>query len=398
MPEEKKSSGIGLIVVILIIAALLLNGLNHMRTSAADLEEQSGDTLVTETVIAHFAILNRGYVRPVETKSEAQKKYTKVGDGKIYKAEKIDNDDAAVLANIAKAPDVSQYLEEDETVVWYVCKKEADGWHVDGEIVKKSSIPEEPTTQEPTTQEPTTQEPTTQEPTTQEVTTENETTIEATTATQEPTTEIDITKLTTVHFAILNDGYTRPDVTKSEAQKKYTKVGDGKIYEAKLIENNDRLVEKNIASLPDITEYIDDDENVIWYVCKKEADGWHIDGEVVKNAEINRNFADIYYEMLINGDNSTVDIEQYKLNYNELKDIIENINDNEGYPAYYIFDNFDYDITQKKGIVTSLTLKNIPDDYETKYEQIVSELDNMLYGRKLTDKETVEFIKKMLQK
>ena len=262
MPEEKKSSGIGLIVVILIIAALLLNGLNHMRTSAADLEEQSGDTLVTETVIAHFAILNRGYVRPVETKSEAQKKYTKVGDGKIYKAEKIDNDDAAVLANIAKAPDVSQYLEEDETVVWYVCKKEADGWHVDGEIVKKSDMPEETTTQESATQEPTTQEPTTQEPTTQEVTTENETTIEATTATQEPTTGVDITKLTTVHFAILNDGYTRPDVTKSEAQKKYTKVGDGKIYEAKLIENNDRLVEKNIASLPDITGYIDDDENL----------------------------------------------------------------------------------------------------------------------------------------
>ncbi|MBU5469501.1 hypothetical protein KQI85_03865 [Falcatimonas sp. MSJ-15] len=383
MPEEKKSSGIGLIVVILIIAALLLNGLNHMRTSAADLEEQSGDTLVTETVIAHFAILNRGYVRPVETKSEAQKKYTKVGDGKIYKAEKIDNDDVAVLANIAKVPDVSQYLEEGETVVWYVCKKEADGWHVDGEIVKKSSMPEETTTQEPTTQE---------------VTTENETTIEATTASQEPTTEIDITKLTTVHFAILNDGYTRPDVTKSEAQKKYTKVGDGKIYEAKLIENNDRLVEKNIASLPDITGYIDDDENVIWYVCKKEADGWHIDGEVVKNDEINRDFADIYYEMLINGDDSTVDIEQYKLNYNELKDIIEDINDNEGYPAYYIFDSFDYDITQKKGIVTTLTLKNIPDDYETKYEQIVSKLDDMLYGRKLTDKETVEFIKKMLQK
>ena len=48
--------------------------------------------------------------------------------------------------------------------------------------------------------------------------------------------------------------------------------------------------------------------------------------------------------------------------------------------------------------LSSLTLKNIPDDYETKYEQIVSKLDNMLYGRKLTDKETVEFIKKMLQK
>ena len=47
---------------------------------------------------------------------------------------------------------------------------------------------------------------------------------------------------------------------------------------------------------------------------------------------------------------------------------------------------------------TNPCLKNIPDDYETKYEQIVSKLDNMLYGRKLTDKETVEFIKKMLQK
>lgn len=397
MPEEKKGSGIGLIVVILIIAALLLNGLNHMRTSAADLEEQSGDTLVTETVTAHFAILNRGYVRPTETKSEAQKKYTKVGDGKIYKAEKIDNDDVAVLANIAKAPDVSQYLEEDETVVWYVCKKEADGWHVDGEIVKKSSITEESTTESETTIEKT-EETTTEKETTEEVTTKNDITVDETTASQETTTEIDIAKLTTVHFAILNDGYTRPDVTKSEAQKKYTKVGDGKIYEAKLIENNDRLVEKNIASMPDMAGYIDDDEAVIWYVCKKEADGWHIDGEVVKNARINSDFADIYYEMLINGDNSTVDIEEYNLNYNELKDIVKDINDNEGYPAYYIFDNFDYDITQKKGIVTSFTLKNIPDNYETKYEEIVSKLDDMLYGRKLNDKETVEFIKKMLQK
>lgn len=386
MPEEKKSSGIGLIVVILIIAALLLNGLNHMRTSAADLEEQSGDTLITDTVTAHFAILNRGYTRPVETKSEAQKRYTKVGDGSIYKAEKIDNDDEAVLANIAYAPDVTAYLNDDEKVVWYVCKKEADGWHVDGEIVQKDASDEQTTDSNITKP--------TEETTTgiQEETTAKENT------TEETTTEIDVTKLTTVHFAILNDGYTRPDVTKSEAQKKYTKVGDGKIYEAKLIENNDRLVEKNIARLPDMTAYIDDDESVIWYVCKKEADGWHIDGEVVKNAEINSDFADIYYELLVNGDNSTVDTEAYKMNYSDVKEIVDYVNNNEGYPAYYIFDDFDYNITQKKDIVTSFSIKNIPEDYETKYETIVSELDKMLYGRKLNDEETVEFIKKMLQK
>lgn len=386
MPEEKKSSGIGLIVVILIIAALLLNGLNHMRTSAADLEEQSGDTLITDTVTAHFAILNRGYTRPVETKSEAQKRYTKVGDGSIYKAEKIDNDDEAVLANIAYAPDVTAYLNDDEKVVWYVCKKEADGWHVDGEIVQKDASDEQTTDSNITKP--------TEETTTgiQEETTAKENT------TEETTTEIDVTKLTTVHFAILNDGYTRPDVTKSEAQKKYTKVGDGKIYEAKLIENNDRLVEKNIARLPDMTAYIDDDESVIWYVCKKEADGWHIDGEVVKNAEINSDFADIYYELLVNGDNSTVDTEAYKMNYSDVKEIVDYVNNNEGYPAYYIFDDFDYNITQKKDIVTSFSIKNIPVDYETKYEIVVSELDKMLYGRKLNDEETVEFIKKMLQK
>lgn len=263
-----------------------------------------GDTGSTTPVTAVFYVLKPGNERPLGVTSQKQAKYQKAGTGTIAKAINISENDEGVAQNIVIEPDVSQLVGDDEKVVWYVCKKESDGWHVDGEIVKVT----EETTQEETTEaetevvtEETTTEKATEETTTEKVTekvtekTTEETTTEkatekATEKTTEATTKAETTTaankaVTTAHFAILKEGYQRPKTTKSESAAKYTKVGDGKIYQKVKIDNDDAKVSANIAVEPQMDKYLDDDETVVWYVCKKEADGWHIDGEVVKTED-----------------------------------------------------------------------------------------------------------------
>jgi hypothetical protein len=50
---------------------------------------------------------------------------------------KIQNDEEAIIENLAQIPDYSSYLTENQRVEWYSIKKEADGWHVDGQIVSE---------------------------------------------------------------------------------------------------------------------------------------------------------------------------------------------------------------------------------------------------------------------
>ena len=90
----------------------------------------------SQEIDAEFFILNEGLNVPTGTASQSQKNYSAAGDGKI-----ILNDDTkngyynsnGVSAYIVSAPEVE--LENGQKIVWYVIKKEADGWHVDGVIV-----------------------------------------------------------------------------------------------------------------------------------------------------------------------------------------------------------------------------------------------------------------------
>ena len=387
-----------IMVVFAVIVAIIIVNLQGKVFASDVINESQTYTLTT----AHFAILNRGYTRPTTTKSEKQSKYTKVGDGKIYEARQIDNDDDAVLANIYEQPDVSSYINDGEKVVWYVCKKEADGWHIDGEIVEvedESEVPSETESKEPIESE-VPSETESKEPIESEVPSETESKepieseVPSETESEKPTQSAETTL---AHFAILKSGYKRPTTTKSEVTAKYTKVGDGKIYETITIDNNDREVELNIAVMPDLSKYIAEDETVIWYVCKKEVDGWHIDGEVVKK-DVKEDFANLYYEMLSHGETKEIDISEYALDYSDIKETIDYINSDKGYPLYWIFEDFDYEITQKNGKMETFKIKNVPENYETRFEEIVSMIDGMLYGRKLNDMETVEFIKNVLQK
>ena len=161
-----------------------------------------GDTGSTTPVEAVFYVLKPGNERPLGVTSQKQAKYQKAGTGTIAKAINISENDEGVAQNIVIEPDVSQLIGDDEKVVWYVCKKEAEGWHIDGEVVKTETETEpsgetteetkaERETEKPTAEEPTTQRKPAEEPTTkkQEVTTEEPTTKKQEATTEEPTTK-----------------------------------------------------------------------------------------------------------------------------------------------------------------------------------------------------------------
>ena len=407
--------------------------------SNGELEAETTD-ISKSLITAHFAVLKDGYTRPSEAKSDKQYKYIKVGDGKIYKEITISNDDKAVLANIAKVPDLTDYIPEGKTVVWYVCKKEADGWHIDGEIVEKeaeTSVTEASTTEAITTETSTTK--ATEPVTTQEVTkvTEPVTTQEVTKAT-EPVTTQEVTKatepattkaLTVAHFAVLKDGYTRPSEAKSDKQYKYIKVGDGKIYDAVKIEKNDAAVLANIAKVPDLTDYIPDGKKVVWYVCKKEADGWHIDGEIVADEKITEEVTtkateeetteeetikatrpapteeetteevttketeeettevqksneellrEEMYQMLITGDTSEHDISKYHFTYIQMDKIWEKMVAAEGYIAKHATGMAYLNVTRNSdNTIKTIYFENMDSDFVNRYNRMLTAINEI---------------------
>jgi len=93
-----------------------------------------------KAVTVTFYILNKGLEQPSELASYSSSNYSKGVAGTIYEYIKIANDDAAVAANICKAPTAEDFgleLEEDQEIKWYVIKRESDGFHVDGIITNQ---------------------------------------------------------------------------------------------------------------------------------------------------------------------------------------------------------------------------------------------------------------------
>ena len=115
----------------------------------------AGESTENEGVKAKFYVLKRGLKEPVEdgTTKYPSSNYFGGFEGTIEKAIAIYNDDEAVLENIISAPSDDLFeLEEGEYIKWYVVKKEWQGYHVDGIILKKP-VEETTTTEETTTVE-----------------------------------------------------------------------------------------------------------------------------------------------------------------------------------------------------------------------------------------------------
>ena len=212
--------------------------------------EESAET-ERVTYNASFYLLKSGCSRPDGNTPQPGTNYISVGTGTIYEQKNVSNDDATVAALIAEAPDVTNYLSEGESVVWYVIKNTGSVWHVDGEIVKIDGVE-----------------------TSDESGIEESTKLEESTATERVTYN--------ASFYLLKSGCSRPDGNTPQPGSNYMSVGTGTIYEQKDISDDDVAVAAMIAEAPDVTEYLSEGERVVWYVIKNTGSVWHVDGEIVK--------------------------------------------------------------------------------------------------------------------
>lgn len=185
---------------------------------------------------AHFFLVKEGGSRTDYSKAN----YYSLGDGTIKEAVKIQNDNDAVAADLLTIPDMSAYVAEGKSVVWYSVKHEKDGWHVDGEIVsdEKATIAE--------------------------------------TATSEDTEE------TSAKFFLVKEGGSRTDYSASN----YYSIGEGTIKEAVKIQDDSDAISANLGTVPDLSTYVPEGKKVIWYSIKKVRDGWHVDGEIVNTESV----------------------------------------------------------------------------------------------------------------
>ena len=160
--------------------------------------------------------------------------YVETGKGKILVGEDNITNEEQVKEAVKTVPDISSYIAQNEEVVWYSVQKK-DMWSVYGKIQEKSV---------------------------------NET-----------------KKTEKAKFFILKDHQKSTKEGEKYTTSQYAYTGEGTIYKMKTdtsnISNEDE-VSNILASVPQISKYINENEKVIWYGAKKESDGWHIDGEVVR--------------------------------------------------------------------------------------------------------------------
>ena len=210
------------------------------------------------SVDARFYVVKRGGSRTNYNASN----YISLGKGQVINPVKIYDDEQEILNHIVEMPSIENLeLEENERVLWYSLKKEADGWHVDGEIVEvEESILEEES-----------------ETIQIESEIESEGYSEEKTVIDENTTE-DVIETVTAEYYVVKQGGSRTNYAASN----YISLGSGTVINPIKIYEEDTIVE-HLAEIPDLsTLNLSDNQKVYWYSLKKEADGWHVDGEIVE--------------------------------------------------------------------------------------------------------------------
>lgn len=198
-------------------------------------------TTATDTgTVAKFFLVKEGGSRT----NYSATNYYSLGSGKIKEAVKIQNDSSAIEADLLTIPDTSKYVSATQSIVWYSIKKAGDGWHVDGQVVTSDLTDE-----------------------TQSVT-QTETAV---------TADAEIT----AQFYLVKEGGSRTNYSATN----YYSLGTGSIKEAKRIQDDEAAITANLISVPDASQYISGSQRIQWYSIKKAGDGWHVDGQIIDDAQ-----------------------------------------------------------------------------------------------------------------
>ena len=198
---------------------------------------QESKAVVMATVPANYYLVKEGGSRT----NYASTNYYSLGAGTIQKALTIKDDNEAITANLGVIPDFSKYVSSSQKIVWYSIKKEGDGWHVDGEIVKS---------------------------------TDNS-------GTTELSKDVTESAATTASFYLVKEGGSRTNYSSSN----YYSLGHGSILKAVSIKNDDDAISANLGSVPDYSKYVSSAQKIEWYSIKKESDGWHVDGQIISDTD-----------------------------------------------------------------------------------------------------------------
>ena len=219
------------IVSMVLAIVLLLAGIaNDGKMITVNAESAEIENTEKQEISAKFYLLNSGLERPESNGTLSASNYRYAGRGKISTEEIVTKDDEKVKNHIVQAPDCTGMIKDTEEVIWYDIKKESDGWHVDGQVVSKIQPVE-------------------------------------------------------AKFYLLKSGIGRPQSNEKIAGSNYRYVGKGKVRTDKTIVGDDAKIKNLITEQPDCSSYITADEEVVWYSVKKESDGWHIDGEILKKSD-----------------------------------------------------------------------------------------------------------------
>ncbi len=235
-------------------------------TTNTSTNTSTSTSTTTTGITAKYYLVKEGGSRTNYSSSN----YIRLGSGTIKEAIRIKDNEEAILAILLDIPDYSKYVKDGYHVEWYSVKKEADGWHVDGEIIKDEiveEVEEEEVEEEVEEVVETVVEATNE--TTEEATEEN------TEATETETTEIDFSTCTVAKFYLAKGSRT------NYSASNYISLGNGYIVEAVKIQNDEEAIIANLAQIPDYSSYLTENQRVEWYSIKKEADGWHVDGQIV---------------------------------------------------------------------------------------------------------------------
>lgn len=268
---------------------------NNSGTVAGSTEDGTSNQEIdlSTCTVAKFYLVKEGGSR----KNYSSGNYISLGKGYIIEEVKIQDDEEAIIANLAQIPSYENYVSEGKRVQWYSIKKENDGWHVDGEIVKKEENQEPQAPSElPAPSETTDSSESSEESgsgnidKTEEGTTENQPinsdyqdtgdnqgSVEETHEDDTSKQEIDLSTCTVAKFYLVKEGGSR----KNYAPSNYINLGKGYIIEEVKIQDDEEAILANLAQIPSYESYVSEGKRVQWYSIKKENDGWHVDGAIV---------------------------------------------------------------------------------------------------------------------
>ena len=246
---------------ILVAVLIILSILGSVGVVMAE-ETDSSTTVVN----AAFYVVKEGGSRT----NYSSTNYISLGKGQVSNPETIKDDEESIKSHFVTVPDLSSLgLTENQTIQWYSLKKEADGWHVDGEIIsiqtESSEVVESSSVMESS------------EVVEGSSVVESSEVVESSSVVESDATAQE-TVIVNAAFYVIKEGGSKTNYSSTN----YKSLGKGQVVNPETIKDDNAAIVAHVVLVPDLSSLgLAENQTIQWYSLKKEVDGWHVDGEIV---------------------------------------------------------------------------------------------------------------------